>query len=171
MALTREQKKEIIDNLEEKINRQKSMVFVDYKGLKVKDLFDLRKKLKKEDAALIIAKKTLMGLAFKAKKIEIKEEELKGQPAIIFGFQDEIKPAKVAEQFSRELKNLKILGGYFEDKFMGAEEMIALARLPSKQELLGQLIGSISAPVSNFVNVLQGNIKNLVYVLSSIKGR
>ena len=168
MPKTKEQKQKIIDDLKEKIGQQKSMVFVDYKGLKVKELFDLRKKLKKIDAGLIVAKKTLLGLAFKDKKIEIKEE-LEGQLAVVFGFKDEIAPSKMVYEFSREFQNLKILGGYFENKFREAEEMITLAQLPTKQELLGQMVGSISAPISNFVNVLQGNIKGLIYALSALK--
>ena len=169
MPRTKEQKQKIIDDLKEKIDKQKSMVFVDYKGLKVNQLFDLRKKLKKADAILMIAKKTLIGLAIKDKKIEIENKELKGQPAIVFGFKDEISPAKILNEFSREFENLKILGGYFENQFRNAEEMICLARLPSRQELLAQITRSVSAPISNFVNVLQGNIKGLIHILTKIK--
>ena len=169
MALTKEKKQKIIKDLKEKITKQKVIIFVDFKGLKVRDLFDLRKKLKKVDSQFLVAKKTLMGIVFKEKKMEIGSEKFEGQPAIIFGFQNEMSPLKAAFQFSQENKNLKILGGYFEGKFREAIDIITLAQLPSREELLARLIGGISAPISSFINVLQGNIKGLIYALSAIK--
>lgn len=94
---------------------------------------------------------------------------MEGEIASVFGFKDEILPAKTAYQFSLENKNLRMLGGYFKGKFMGAEEIITLAQLPTKDELLGRLVGSISAPISNFARVLHANIKGLIYALSAIK--
>ncbi len=110
-----------------------------------------------------------MNIAFKEKKIEFDAEDLEGQLALIFGFGDEIMPAKTAYQFAEANDKLKILGGFFESKFRDAEEIITLAKIPSKQELLAKVVSSIFAPVSNFVNILQGNIRNFVYLLSIIK--
>ena len=169
MALTKAQKQKIIEDLKEKIAKQKAMILVDFTGLKVKDLSNLRKKLKAADNELKIAKKTFLLLALKEKKLEMAAEELKGEIAIVFGYKDELSPAKIVYQFSQENPNLKILGGFLENKFREAEEIIALAQLPSREELLAKLVGSISAPISNFVNVLQGNIKGLIYALTAIK--
>ncbi len=169
MPLNKSQKKKIIDDLKEKIEKQKIFFFVDLKGLKVKDLSDLKKRLKKVDSQLKVSKKTLLNLALKDKKIELDAKKIDGEIAAIFGFNDEILPAKTAYQFSLENKNLKILGGYFDGKFREAEEMINFAKLPTKDELLGRLIGSISAPISNFAYVLNANIKGLLQVLKQIK--
>ena len=169
MPLTREQKRKVVQGLKEKIARHKIMIFVDFSGLKAKDLFDLRKRLKKEDCQLTVAKKTLMGLAFKEKGIGVDPKKMKGEMALVFGFENEILSAKIVYQFSQEKENLKILGGFFENKFREAEEIITLAKLPSREELLAKLVRSISAPVSNFVNVLQGNIKGLLQVLTQVK--
>jgi large subunit ribosomal protein L10 len=169
MPLNKTQKKKIIDDLKEKIEKQKIFFFVNLKGLKVKDLFNLKKKLKKVDSQLKVSKKTLLKLALKEKGVELDIKKLEGEIASVFGFKDEILPAKTTYQFSLENKNLKILGGYFEGKFLGAEEMIMLAQLPTKDELLGRLVGSIFAPVSNFVYVLNANIKGLIQVLKQIK--
>jgi len=65
--------------------------------------------------------------------------------------------------------NLKILGGFLENKFVEAEKIIELAKLPTREELLARLVGSISAPISNFINVLEANIKGLIYVLTKAK--
>lgn len=169
MALTREQKQGIIENLKKEIERQKIMIFVNFKSLKTKSFLDLKKRLRENDCLSIVAKKTLLKIAFNEQKIKINEEKLEGQVASIFGFKDLILPAKTVYQFSQEDKNLKILGGFFEGEFKEAEEIIFLAKLSSREELLAKLVRSISAPASNLVNVLQGNIKGLIFALSAIK--
>ncbi len=169
MALSKEQKKNIVEKLKQSIAQQKAVVFVAIDSLKTTELFDLRKKLKQDNCLLTVAKKTLLSIAFKQSKMEFDAKELEGELALIFGFGDGIMPAKIAYQFSKKNKNFKILGGFFENKFRDAEEIIALAQIPSREELLARIVGSISAPISNFVNVLQGNIKGLIYVLTQIK--
>jgi len=169
MALTKEQKKNIVEKLKQSIAQQKAVVFVAIDGLKTTKLFDLRKELKQDNCLLTVAKKTLLSIAFKQSKMEFDAKELEGELALVFGFGDEIMPAKIAYQFSKKNKNLKILGGFFENEIKTAEEMIILAKIPSREELLAKVVSSISSPISGFVNVLQGNIKGLVCVLSKIK--
>jgi len=170
MALTRQKKKEIIDDLKDKISRQKAMVFVDFTGLKVKDLSSLRRELKKSDSLFKVSKKNLLKIAVKDLDSSLVEkiEELKGELGVVFGFGDIILPAKITYKLASENDNLKILGGFFESKFVEKETVIELAQIPSREELLARLVGSISAPISNFVNVLENNLKGLVYILSAI---
>lgn len=169
MPQTKEQKKKVVEELKEKIAKQKIVIFADFTGLKVKELSNLRKQLKKADAELKIAKKTLSKIAFKEGGLEIDTKKLEGEIALIFGYKEELPTAKMVYQFSQENPALKILGGFLENKLREAKEIIALAQLPSREELLARLVGSISAPVSNFVYVLQTNIKNLMYILSHVK--
>jgi large subunit ribosomal protein L10 len=169
MALTREQKKKIIEGLEEKIAKQKAMVFVDFTGLRVKDLSDLRKKLRATDSELKVAKKTLLELVFKKAGLAIEAKKIKGEIALILGYNDGLSLAKTVYQFTEANPNLKILGGFFEKKFREAEEMITLAQLPTREELLAKLVGTISAPISGFVNSLRYNLKGLMYLLIKIK--
>ncbi len=176
MALTKTQKKKIIEELKEKIGKQKIMIFVDFTGLKVKDLSHLRKKLKAANNELKVAKKTLIGIAFKEAKIEVEPKKLPGEIALVFGYKEEISPAKIIWQFSQENPNLKILAGFLapyilepRGGWIEAEKVIELAKLPTRKELLGRLVGSISAPISNFVNVLEANIKGLITVLAKAK--
>lgn len=169
MALTKAQKQKIIEDLKEKIARQKIIIFADFTGLKVKDLSNLRKKLKKEGNEFKVAKKTLLGLVFKNAGLKIDFKELKGEIAAIFGYKDEISSAKTVYQFTVANTNLKILGGIFEKNFIATEKIMELAKLPTKEDLLSRLVGSISAPISNFVNVLEGNIKGLIYILAKAK--
>jgi len=171
MPKTKEQKKEILKKLKENFDKQKSMVFSSYQGLKAADIFNFRRVLKQAGCNIVVAKKTLFNLALKEKKIDFDAKNLEGQIALIFGFEDEVTPAKLAYKFSKEKENLKILAGFFENKIINKEEVLALAQIPSKQELLSKVVGCIASPISGLVNVLQGNIRNLVYALSQIKPR
>ena len=169
MALTKLQKQKIIEDLKEKIAKQKSVIFTDFTGLKVNDLSGLRKKLKTVDSELKVAKKTLMGIAFKKAKIEIAIKKLPGEVALIFGYKDELRPAKIVYQFAQANPNLKILAGFFENKFKEPKEVITLAELPTREELLSRLSWSIQAPISSFVYSLQYNLKGLISVLAKAK--
>lgn len=169
MALTKAQKQKILEDLKEKIARQKAMILVGISGLKVKDISDLRKKIKAVDGNLKVAKKTLIEKAFKESNLIFDKNKYKEEVALVFGFKDEISPAKTVYQFGLRNEKLKILAGFFEGKFKEGREIIALAQLPGREELLVRLVGSISAPITGFVNVLQGNIKGLIYVLKQIK--
>jgi len=167
MALSKEKKQNILKDLKEKIEKQKSIAFVDFKGLKVKSLSLLRKKIKEAGGNFQVAKKTLIRLALEKFNLRL-DKELEGEIALIFAFEDPISPLKEAFKFSQTNANIKFLAGFFEGKFIGKEEVLSLAQLPSKDELLTKLVWTIQSPISGLVNVLQGNLRNLVYVLSQI---
>jgi len=167
MPLSKEQKQNILKDLNEKIEKQKSIAFVDFKGLKVKDLSVLRKKIKEVGGSFQVAKKTLIKLALEKFNLKL-DKELEGEIALIFAFEDPILPLKEAFKFSQANTNIKFLAGFFEGKFIEKEEVLTLAQLPSKDELLTRLVWTIQSPISGLVNVLQGNLRNLVYVLSQI---
>ncbi|MFH1462287.1 MAG: 50S ribosomal protein L10 [bacterium] len=169
MALNKTQKKKILEDLRGKIARQKAIILVGISGLKVKDISELRKKLKGVEAGIQVVKKTLAELIFKENKLDFKKNQFKEEIALVFGFKDEILPAKAVYQFSKENENLKILGGFIENKSEEAEKFIALAKLPAREELLARLVGSIGAPLSGLVSVLEGNIKGLIRVLAKVK--
>lgn len=168
MALTKAQKQKIINDLKEKIDRQKAIVFADFKGLKVKDLAGLRKEMKKQECELKVAKKTLISSAFKEKKIEVDPKKLAGEIALGFGYQDELLPFKTLYKFSQEHESLKILGGLIGKDILNQEKANELGQLPSRDELLARLVGSIRAPISGMINVLQGNIKGLIVALNAM---
>jgi len=169
MALNKTQKQKILDDLRDKVAKQKAIVLVGITGLKVKDISQLRKKLKAIEGNIKVFKKTLAEIVFKENKMEFDKRGYKEEVALVFGFKDEISPVKTVYQFSRGNDKLKILGGFLENKFKAKEEMIILAQLPAREELLAKLVGSLNASVSGLVNVLKGNIKGLTYILSSIK--
>jgi len=113
-------------------------------------------------------KKTLFKIAL-PRTIELDPRKLEGEIAAAFGYQDEIGLAKILYDFSKKNENLKIAGGIIDGIFFQKEEIISLAKLPSKEQLLAKLVGTINAPIAGFVNALKGNLRNLVYILSNIK--
>jgi large subunit ribosomal protein L10 len=169
MAKTRAQKEKTLGDLEEKFSKIKAAVFVSFKGLKVKDATKLRNILRKEKIDYEVAKKTLLKLALGKNKLEgIDPKKLEGNIAVAFGYDDEVAPAKILNQFKAQNEALKILGGIVENKYIDSAQVIALANIPGRQELLAKLVGSINSPVSGFVNVLAGNLRGLVQVLKAM---
>lgn len=170
MPKTKEQKRTILRELGDKVAKAKSVVFAKYSGLTVKENEDLRNKLRAEDSEYYVAKKTLFNLAFKDKAIEgLDIKKLDGQVAAVFGYTDEVAPAKIVDQFKKDKEGkIEFVGGILENKFIDAAGISSLAKLPSKQELYAKIVGSINAPVSGFVNVLAGNLRNFVQVLKAV---
>ena len=159
MALTKEKKQKNLKDLKENIAKQKSVIFVDFSKVNSKDLFGLRKKLKEAGCNLKIGKKTLMRIAFGQSNISYWNKIKKvipGQLALVFGIEDEIAPARIANQFAKTNENFKILGGIFEKRFIEKEKVLELANIPSREELLGRLVGSLASSMASFVRVLDG---------------
>lgn len=169
MPKTKAQKAETLKGLGENVGKQASILFINYKGLKVKELILLRKQLKDLGAKLQVAKKTLLKKALQERGIDMDLKNMEGQVAAIFSFQDAFSPVKAVAAFARTAENIKILGGYIEGLVRGADAMKEIASLPAKAELLGRLVGSIASPMSGFLNVMQGNIKGLIRVLAQAK--
>jgi large subunit ribosomal protein L10 len=168
MAITKEKKEEILKGLEDKFGKAKAVYFADYRGLSVKEIGELRKKLKEEGAEYLVAKKTLMKLSVKNAKLpEVPNELMEGPVGVAFGFEDVVIPVKVLNDFAKEAEALTILGGLVEGKYISKEEAIELAKLPSRDELLAKLVGSMKAPISGFHGVLSGILRDFVGVLKA----
>ena len=165
---TREQKKEIVKDLAKKLKDSKAVVFSDFKGLEVKDMTSLRKELRGEGVDFGVFKKTLINIAIKEAGIEMDVKKLEGQIAVAISSQDEVVAAKIIAKAAEANENLKIIGGLWATEEMSIEEINALAKLPSKEELLGKLVGSLNSPVTGLVNVLSGNLRGLVNVLKAV---
>ena len=165
---TKQQKEVITKELAEKLKEAKGVVFSDFKGLTMKDLVALRKDLRAQNISLKVVKKTLINIALKNAGINISVKEMEGQIAIAVSGVDEVAVAKVISNFAKTNKNLKVTGGVLEGALLSADQVIALSKLPSKKELLAKFVGTINAPVTNFVRVLSGNLSNLVRVLQAV---
>ena len=170
MSITRQDKEKIVQNLSDKFSRAKSIVFLGFKGLTVKEDGELRSKLRSEDIDYKVARKTLIKRGLKEVNIEgVEDLELEGPVGTAVSYNDEVAPARLAREYAKTNKKLKLLGGYVSNKYLDAAEIKALSLLPGKDQLRAQLVGTINAPVSGFVNVLAGNIRGLVNVLKAIE--
>ena len=101
--------------------------------------------------------------------ITLDTDKFSGGVAAIFGQGDEVAPAQLVAEFAKKHEVVTIFGGLLEGNLIDGVKVVELSKLPSKQCLLGQLVGTLNAPVSGFVNVLAGNLRNLVGVLNNIK--
>lgn len=167
--LTKTQKKQLVKDLADKIKRQQSLVFTDISGVSVAEMQKLRRELRKAGIDYKVAKKTLINLALKEAKQETDVANVAGSLGLAFSYADPISPAKIIFKFSKEHKNLKVVGGIMENKFLSFAEVEALSIIPSREELLAQFVWCIKSPISGLVNVLRGNMRNLIGVLSAIK--
>jgi large subunit ribosomal protein L10 len=169
MAKTREQKEAEVQEIVEGLGEAKSVVLADLSPLKVSESTDLRHKASEEDVKIRAVKKTLFNMACKEAKVECDETALEGSIMLLMGTGDEIAPAKLVADLRKTHKELGIQGGLLESRWVSSEEVIALAKLPSKEQLIAQVVGSVRAPLSGLVGVLQGNMRGLVYALNAIK--
>ncbi len=169
MAKTRQQKEEAVADLTEKFSKARSAVFTQVAGYTMADADELRKAAKEEGLDVLIAKKTLMKLAIeKAGVKDFDPRALEGSVLVTLGYEDEVAPARVMAAFLKGREQMQILAGVLEGEGVDSDLVLNLSRLPSKEELLAKVVGSINAPVSGFVGVLNANLRNLVGVLSAI---
>ncbi len=170
MPKTKSRKEELIKIYEEKLDNQKSVAIANFSGLTVKEIENLRKKCRENKIEYFVAKKNLLSLALKAKGLENSEiVKIEENIGIAFG-EDEIGPARIFKEYKKDHNDkFNIIAGILENRIIRSDEVLALANLPTKEELLAKVVGSIQAPISGFVNVLQGNFRGLVNVLNGIK--
>ena len=168
MAKSRKEKESLVKTYAEKAKLAKSMVFVSFKGLKVKDEVALRKKCRDAGGEYMVVKKTLMNIALKDAGIKVDTSDLSGDVGTVFGFEDEIVAPKIVKEFSKTNEALSPIAGILEQAFIDKSKVLALSQLPSKKELLSKLVGSLSSPISGFVRVLAGNLRGLVQVLKAV---
>lgn len=167
MAKTKKEKEKLVEDLTKILPQIKGLVFIDYCGLKVKEINELRRMLQVQECQYLVTKKTLLRLVLK--KIGWPELEIPlGGLGMVLSLENEILPAKLIWRFAQAHPKMKITGGILEQKFIFFDEIERLARLPSKEELLAQLVWQIKSPFSGLVNVFKGNLRGLVYILKQI---
>ena len=162
MPKTRLQKEETVQIIQEKLGRAKSVVFTDYKGLSMKQLSDLRNKLREVNAEFTITKNTLL-------KHANPDLDLEGPTATLLAYDDEISPIKILVKALKDATIGKVKSGFLGGMSLDEAKIIQLSTLPTKDELRGQTVGVLVAPLRGIVSVLQGNLRNLVYALSEIQ--
>jgi len=170
MPKSRTQKEQTVKDLVEAVKKAKMIVLADFKGLKVKQVTALRQELNKAQVECLVVKKTLMNRAFKDAGVDFDAKSLPGNIiGVNLGFGEQIAPAKIVVTFNKAHEAMKILGGFLENKFIDATTVKVFATLPSREELLARVVGSIASPMRGLVTVLSGNLRGLVQVLNAYK--
>ncbi|MEK7541252.1 MAG: 50S ribosomal protein L10 [Patescibacteria group bacterium] len=155
--------------LTDRFRRQKIAIFSDLRGVSVTKAQILRRALKNTDAEYKVAKKTLFDRALDSAGFAVKTKEMQGEIGVAFGYGDQAAPARILAKFGKENDTFKILGGLLGSRVMTEKDITALARLPSREVLLAQVVGALSAPMRGLVGALQASIRNLTYVIGQLR--
>ena len=155
-----ELKSQVVTEIVEKLQKSSSAVVVDYKGLTVEEVTELRKKMREAGVEYKVYKNTLVRKAAKEVGIEqFNDEMLVGTNAIAFGYEDPVAPARIIKEFMDAHPKMELKMGVVEGEFYGKDEIVAFANIPSREVLLAKLLGSLKAPMSNFAYLLDAMIK------------
>lgn len=170
MSKQREEKQAAVEAIKESLSSAQVSVLTDYRGLTVAEISELRKKLREAGIEFKVVKNTLTWRAAQEIGLQDLEGYLEGPTAIAFG-PDPVSPAKLLSEFAKAHKALEIKGGVLEGSVIPVDKVKALAELPSKEQLLGQIVSAMQAPISGLVNVLQAPIRNLAYAVDALRAQ
>lgn len=163
------QKEELVERLAKQLADSDISFLVDYKGLTVSQVTELRAKIREAGAQMEVVKNTLMRRAAKGTGTEVLSDLFKGPNAIIISKDDPVAPAKVISDFLKTNEKLQLKGASLEGKLLSEEDIKQLAEMPSKEELLTKLVCTLNAVPTNFVNVLAGVPRSFLNVLNAVK--
>jgi large subunit ribosomal protein L10 len=167
--LNRNDKASKVADLKETFKKAQFAVVADYRGLKVTELEKLRKEMRNNNAQVQIAKNTLLRLAVKGTDFENLADHFTGTTAVAFSFDEPVGSAKALSDFAKEFEALSIRGGILDGEIVSPEDIVALAKLPGKDQLRAQLLGVLTAVPTSFVRVLSAVPSSFVYALQAIK--
>lgn len=167
--MARPSKVAAVAEIKDKLGRAQGAVITDYRGLNVAQVTELRQKLRDAGVEYKVLKNTLTIRAAEESGLDSIVPLLVGPTAIAFGYDDPVAPAKVISEFAKAHKHLEVKGGLLEGQMLDIDGVKALADLPSREVLLGQVARGMQAPIAGLVNVLQGSIRNVVYALDAVR--
>lgn len=170
MALSKEKKAEVVSEVSELLSGSKMTVFAKYSGTTVKSMQQLRAQAKPDGTVVKVVKNRLFRQALKdsGKFESVELSTFSGQLIYAFNADDEVAPAQNLAAFAKQEPQIEFVGGLNADgQLLSADDIKALASLPSKDQLRAQLVGTIGAPISGFVNVLAGNVRGVLNVLNA----
>jgi large subunit ribosomal protein L10 len=165
------QKERVIEQAKEWYDKSVGLVFADYRGLKVKELQQLRRSLGSKGGEIHVIKNTLFRLAAGEDAAKFPDELHNGPTAIAFVFQNESEVAKVLVDFEKSSKVLSVKGGYFGGKVFDAKGVEALSKLPPRDVLIAQVIGTIAAPLSNLVGVIEALYADPIRTIGAVSDK
>lgn len=167
--MNRESKAKKVGDLKDTFAKAKFAVVADYRGLKVNEFEQLRASLREQGGQIQVAKNTLLKLAVQDTDFEGLTQDFAGTTAVAVSFDDPVGSAKALADFTKDNEALVVRSAVFEGKMLSSEDLVALSKLPSKDQLLGQLCSVLNAVPTKLVRTLNAAPSNLVYALQAIK--
>lgn len=167
--MARPEKVAAVEKIKTDMAESQAVFVTDYRGLKVSQLGDLRSRLREVGTEYKVVKNTLTSLAADANDIAGLKELLVGPTAVAYAKEDPVATAKALSDFARESRVLKIRGALLEGSIIEPEQVQELADLPPREVLLAKVVGGIQAPISGFVSVLHGSLRQFVYALDAVR--
>jgi len=170
LALSKDTKKEILQDLIAKLKESKGVVLTDYQGMNVSQISSLRNELREKKVEFKIVKNTLMEKASEELNVEDLTKDLIGCTAIAFSGEDGVAPARLLKEYFKKNKiDLKVKSGLIDGRVFSSRKIMEIASLPSKDVLIAQMINGVKSPLYSLVFVLQGPLKGLIYTLEAVR--
>lgn len=166
---TLKKKEAVVEDIRAKLEASQSVVFIDYRGLTVAEVTELRNQMRAAGVEYQVLKNTMIRRAADKLGIEGLDAVLEGPTAVAFGINDPVAPAKILTKFAKDTKKTQIKGGVLAGEAIDAAAVENLAKLPSKEELLAKMLGSLNAPMQGLVMVLSGVTSKFVRTLEAIR--
>ena len=165
---TREQKATEVSELNEQIGKASNAFLIDFKGITVPQVTELRKQVRQTNSGYVVVKNTLALIALKDSPIINMKEQFTGPTAIAFNATDAVVLAKALTKFAKDVPAVTFKGALLNGQVVPASEIQNIANLPSREELVAKLLYLMQAPIRGLVTVLQANIRNLAVVIDQI---
>lgn len=168
MSTNLELKKQVVEEITSKIKNSKSVILVNYKGLTVAEVTELRNSFRKANVEYKVLKNTLVRKAFNEMGIHDFDVDLNGPTAVAFG-QDETGAAKIVAEASKKYGDkISAKSAFVDNAYVDVAGVKALAAMPSKEELIAKMLGSMQSPVTKFAGVLSATLRSVVLALNAI---
>jgi large subunit ribosomal protein L10 len=165
-----ERKIAAVESLKEKMSRMQFVVIADYRGLTVAEIGQMRARLYEHGAEMIVAKNTLLRIAARETGHEMMEPLLQGPTAITFAYDDVGKVAKALNDYLKTTSKVTVRGGLLGRSVLSADSLAQVAKMPTREEAMAQVLGGINGPIAGLMGVLDAPVSGVVGIISAVTG-
>jgi len=167
--MKKEEKAEVVEQIKELVNNSSAMFLVDYRGVNVADINKLRSNFRKDGINYKVLKNTLFKKALEqVGGFDKFNSQLVGMTGVAFAKENFVAPAKIIKKYSDESKKFTFKGCYIDSTFYGEDQLDTIASMPTKEEIMASIVGSIAAPASGIVGSINAVIRDLVSVIDEV---
>ncbi len=157
-----------VQAITDRLKAAQSLVLADFTGLSVLEMTDFRVKCRENNIDCRVVKNRLAKIACDNAEVAVLKDQLKGPTAIMFGPESQVDPAKIVVEFAKEHKAMEVKGGYVDGQYLDADQVMALSKVPSRDELLAKMMACINSPATGLVMALNGVATGLVRCIDAV---